>query len=303
MIYFLEKMSFFRQFYCFYCVVNILILNNLNKMKKIKFCPQLFFVIVLLASFFTACNNNDNDDSAQTSRMMVRLVDAPGDYDEVNIDVQDVMIKASTDSGEEGWVSIVSDDFIPGTYNLLDLTGGVNLLLADNVVPSGYLGQIRLVLGENNTLVKGDDVINLNTPSAMQSGLKLMVNQTLQAGASYEFILDFDVAKSVVSAGGSGMYNLKPVIHVSATATSGVIKGVVSPVLEGYQVQVSIPVGDTTISTFANETGMFQLNGVPAGTYTVTLTPDAASGKTAIMVADVVVENGEITDIGSVSFE
>lgn len=273
-------------------------------MKKIKFCPQFFFVIVLLASFFTACNNNDNDDSSQTSRMTVRMVDAPGDYDEVNIDVQDIMIKSSDDTNDsEGWVSIVDDDFTPGIYNLLDLTGGVNVLLADELVPSGYLGQIRLVLGENNTLLKDGEVIDLDTPSAMQSGLKLMVNQTLQPGATYEFILDFDVAKSIVSAGGSGMYNLKPVIHVSATATSGVIKGVINPVLEGYQVEVSVPVGNTVITTFAGETGLFQLNGVPAGTYTVTLTPDVASGKTPITITDVVVENGEITDVGSVSFE
>lgn len=271
-------------------------------MKKIKFCPQLFFVIVLLATFFTACN--DNDDSNQTARMVVRMTDAPGDYDEVNIDVQDIMMKTSSDSGDEGWVSIVSDEFTPGVYNLLDLTGGVSLLLADNLVPAGFVGQIRLVLGDDNTLVKGDEVIELNTPSAQQSGLKLMVNQTLQAGATYEFLLDFDVAKSIVMAGGSGIYNLKPVIRVSATATSGVIKGVIDPVLEGYQVEVSVSVGDTTIAAFANEeTGMFQLNGVPAGTYTVTLTPDVASGKAVKTITDVVVVNGEVKDLGAVTLD
>lgn len=272
-------------------------------MKKIKFCPKSFFIIALLALFFTACN--DNDDSNQTARMMVRMTDAPGDYDEVNIDVQDIMIKTSTDTGEEGWESIVSDDFVPGVYNLLDLTGGVSLLLADNVVPAGELGQIRLVLGENNTLVKGDEVIDLSTPSAMQSGLKLMVNQTLQAGATYEFVLDFDVSKSIVTAGTSGSFNLKPVIRVSATATSGAIKGKIDPILEGYQVEASVQVGDLDpiIALVNEETGMFQLNGVPAGTYTVTLTPNVASGKTPIVIENVVVENGEVTDVGSVAFE
>lgn len=269
-------------------------------MKKIKFFPTLFFAIILLSLFFTACN--DNDDSTQASRIMVRMTDAPGDYDEVNVDVRDVMIKTSTDSDDsQGWVSV--GNITPGIYNLLDLTGGVNVLLADNIIPSGYLGQIRLVLGEDNTIVKDGEIINLSTPSAQQSGLKLAINQTLLAGATYEFLLDFDVAHSIVKAGGSGKYNLHPVIHVSTSATSGVIKGVIDPVLEGYQVQVSVAVGDTTVSTFANETGMFQLNGVPEGTYTVTLTPDVASGKTAIVLVDVVVENGEITDVGSVSFE
>lgn len=269
-------------------------------MKKIKFCPQVFFVIALLSLFFTACN--DNDDSSQTSRMTVRMTDAPGDYDEVNIDVQDVLIKTITDSDDsEGWVSIGT--VTPAVYNLLDLTGGVSVLLADKIIPAGYLGQIRLLLGDNNTVVKDGVTYDLNTPSAQQSGLKLNINQTLLAGASYDFLLDFDVAHSVVvSAGGSGNYNLHPVIRVSTAATSGVIKGTISPVLTGYQVEVSVPVGDTTISAFADETGVFQLNGVPAGTYTVTLTPEVASGKTVKTIANVVVVNGEITNVGSVAF-
>lgn len=270
-------------------------------MKKIKFYVLSFSLIAFVCLSLIGCN--DNDDSSQTARVMVRMTDAPGDYDEVNIDVQDIMMKTSIESGDEGWVSIVSDEFTPGVYNLLDLTGGVSLLLADNLVPAGFVGQIRLVLGEDNTLVKGDEVIELNTPSAQQSGLKLMVNQTLLAGATYEFLLDFDVAKSIVEAGNSGIYNLKPVIRVSTTAVSGVIKGMIDPVLEGYQVEVSVPVGDTTIAAFADESGAFQLNGVPAGTYTLTLTPDVASGKTPIVVENVVVVNGEVTNVGSVAFE
>jgi hypothetical protein len=73
-------------------------------------------------------------------------------------------------------------------YNLLDLTAGVNVLLADNLVPSGKLGQIRLLLGDKNTVVVGIRPI-LKTPSAQQSGLKLKINQTLVAGATYEFML------------------------------------------------------------------------------------------------------------------
>lgn len=49
-------------------------------------------------------------------------------------------------------------------------------------------------------------------------------------------------------------------------------------------------------------TGEFELNGVPAGTYTVTLTPEVASGKTVKTIANVVVVNGQVTNIGSVSF-
>lgn len=184
-------------------------------MKKFKFYVLSFSLITLICFLLTGCSDTD-DSNNQTSRVMVRMTDAPGDYDAVNIDVQDIMMKASPYTGDEGWVSIKNDEFTPGVYNLLDLTGGVNILLADNIVPSGYLGQIRLVLGTNNTVVKNGVTYPLNTPSAQQSGLKLNVNQTLVGGVIYEFLLDFDVEHSiVVQAGCSGNYNLHPVIRVS----------------------------------------------------------------------------------------
>jgi hypothetical protein len=37
------------------------------------------------------------------------MTDAPGDYDEVNVDVRDVLIKSTTDSDDKGWVSRYSN--------------------------------------------------------------------------------------------------------------------------------------------------------------------------------------------------
>jgi hypothetical protein len=266
-------------------------------MKKVKFNLLQFLVIVLASLFFVSCN--DSDDSVPTSRVTVRMSDAPGDYEEVNVDVLDVLTKDNSNTDDQGWVSIGNTN--PGIYNLLELTGGVNVMLADNSVPSGYLGQIRLLLGDRNTVVVDGVEYPLNTPSGQQSGLKLQINQTLVEGVTYDFLLDFDVEHSVVEGGASGIYNLHPVIKVSTTATSGVIKGVISPNLVGYQVLVSVPVGDTTISAYADELGKFQLNGVPAGTYTVTLTPDVASGVAVKTIADVVVVNGQATDMGNIA--
>lgn len=279
-------------------------------MKKIKFYLSRIFVIAIVSLLFTACN--DTDDSSQTARIMVRMTDAPGDYDEVNVEVLDVLIKTTSDTDDsQGWVSIgdatqVGEGKI---VNLLELTGGVNALLADNMVPSGNLGQIRLLLGdENSVLLAGETTpISLNTPSAQQSGLKLQVNKILEAGKTYEFLLDFDVAHSVVKAGNSGIYNLHPVIRVSTKENTGSIMGKVvvgtPPLIPDFAVAVSIPVEGGTIETNMNLlTGDFQLSGVPSGTYTVTLTPDIASGKDPIVINNVVVVNGEVTDSGIVSF-
>jgi hypothetical protein len=270
-------------------------------MKKIKFYGLTFILMAFSGMSLIGCNSSD--DSAQTSRVSVRMTDAPGDYDAVFVDVQDVMIKSSMDENDsDGWVSI--GGVTPQVYDLLDLTGGVNVLLADQDIPSGFLGQVRLILGDNNSVVKDGVSYPLKTPSAQQSGLKLKVNQTLVGGVMYDFLLDFDVEKSIViQAGTSGNYNLRPVIRVSTMATSGVIKGRVFPALEGFQVVASVVVGDVTVSAYADEFGVFQLNGIPAGTYDVTLTPEEGSGKAEKTIVGVVVVNGEINNLGDVALE
>ena len=271
-------------------------------MKNIKIYVLSFLVITLVSVAFVGCENNSSD-SAQTSAITVRLVDAPGDYKEVNIDVRDIMIKNTTDSGDEGWVSIGNIPTGGKIYDLLDLTGGVSLMLSDTLIPSAYLGQVRLLLGDKNTVVLKDGTIQpLSTPSAQQSGLKLKVNQTLLGGVSYDFLLDFDVNRSiVVQAGASGKYNLHPVVRVTTAATSGVIKGTITNMTVAKQVLVSVLVGTETVSTYANAEGVFQLNGVPPGTYIVTLTPNITSGLLVKTVPDVIVVKGEITNMGSIS--
>ncbi|MDR6846762.1 DUF4382 domain-containing protein [Flavobacterium granuli] len=282
-------------------------------MKKFKLKVLGIFAMTLLSLSLFSCDDNGNDNNNETtSRLMVKMSDAPGDYDEVNIEVLDVMIKANSDSGDDGWISI-GDKTQVGEgkiYDLLKLTGGTNIMLTDSLVPSGSLGQIRLLLGDENTVVVDGEKFALTTPSAQQSGLKLQVNQTLIGGTTYEFLLDFDVDKSIVTTG-SSKYILKPVIRVSTMEASGVIKGIVSPAVD-YQVLASVQQGEIIFSAFAtmddkdgdsnDGDGTFQINGIPSGTYTLTLTPDPTSGKTPITVDNVIVYNGKTTDVGSVAF-
>src|SRR5690606_28469334 len=105
-------------------------------MKHLRFLTIVMFSGMLLT---TSCIDDD-DDNKQTARVSVKLTDAPGDYEAVNIDVQDVQIKRE-DSDEEGnWESIGPVE--AKVYNLLELTGGINALLIENDIPSGKLEQM-----------------------------------------------------------------------------------------------------------------------------------------------------------------
>lgn len=271
------------------------------KIFKKKFT---IFSLLLLAFFTSSCDDDTNTtiDNQETARVQVRLIDGPGDFEEVNVEIIDILINQEEGDGEDddsGFVSISNGN--TGIVNLLELTGGNSLLLADAEVPAGEINQIRLLLGDNNFVVADSEERELSTPSAQQSGLKLQVNETLEAGVTYNFTLDFDVNRSIIEAGNSGRLNLRPVLRVITEAVSGAIEGNVSP--EGFQVMVETSVDGETISTFTNEEGFFTLAGIPEGVYELTLTPDEASGFSPVSVENVEVTNGQITNIGTVNFE
>ena len=263
-----------------------------------KNLQKILLTALMMLGFlaFTACNDDENAqvETDGSSRIRVSMTDAPGDYDAVFVEVVDVRIKNNSDAGEDGWVSI--GNVTPRIVNLLDLTGGVTVMLADNQIPSGHLGQIRLILGSNNTVVKNGVSHELRTPSAQQSGLKLKIDQTLLPGITYDFLIDFDVEHSIVEAGNSGNINLHPVLRVTSNAVSGSIKGKV--VNEGITALVAVTVGNTTVTTYTDANGVFVLHGLPQGSYTVTVTPEILSGLPIRIVQNVAVTNGQVTDMG-----
>lgn len=265
-------------------------------MKKIRFYFVAFSIISILS--FQSCTNNEN--GSDTVRVQLILVDAPGDYEEVNIDLVDILVNSQEDEG--GWTSL--DNVNPGIYNLIELTGGAEALLADVELPSGYLNQIRLILGENNTLkIEGEDeLIPLKTPSAQQSGLKLNLHTELTEGITYTFILDWDAEKSVVKAGNSGNYNLKPTIRVTTEAASGAIKGMIVPDSVQTVVKAFIPLQMDTLTTLTNE-GVYFIHGVPPGVYKLLLEPHDLSVYKDSVIESVVVTLGVVADAGITELE
>jgi hypothetical protein len=243
------------------------------------------------------------DSDEKNARLQVWLTDGPGDYDELNIDIVGVEVHSSLNDNGKGWKPLEVD---PEVLNVLDLTNGVEKMIGELELPAGQISQIRLILGDDNTLKIGEQIYNLGTPSAQQSGLKLQVHETLLEGVTYKIVLDFDVAKSVLQTG-AGAYKLKPVIRTITEATSGAIKGMTSPVESTPAVYaiVASTVGtedpDTVATAYTDANGNFLLRGVAPGTYVVTFEPNDQFKPT--IKADVNVTLGSVTDVGTVTIE
>jgi Domain of unknown function (DUF4382) len=157
---------------------------------------------------------------------------------------------------------------------------------------------------------------DLKTPSGQTSGVKLKLNKaTLKQRETFQLLLDFDVAKSIVERGNwkpgndkKERYLLKPVIRVVAQDLRGGISGTVSPAAARPQILAirSSILGPDTVSTSADVSGAYQIGGLPAGTYRVEYFPSttAPTGQPAyrnVIRTGITVVNDQVTPLSTTS--
>jgi Domain of unknown function (DUF4382) len=286
------------------------LVNNFSPPMK----TNLSFLTSALAlgALLTLAGCGKDNDKSSDAKLRISLTDAPGDFRAVRLDVQRIELHLNDENDPNGWQTL---PFTAQSINVLEYVNGRLALLVDTDFDPGTPKEIRLVLGPNNTVTTRDgQTYLLKTPSGQSSGVKLKLqNVNLVAGQTYQLLLDFDVAKSIVERGngnGNGNQNerylLKPVIRVVAQDLNGIIRGTVSPAAAAPQVlaiRSSITLPDT-FSTMADASGAYQLWSLPAGTYTVKYYPTATAptGQPAyreVTRAGVTVTNNAVTDLGN----
>lgn len=176
----------------------------LMKQKLVFF----FLLASSLAIFSSGCYEGSIDSPVNNLTFLkVRLTDAPLDIDEVNIELRSILVKGPGGSEE---IELNTNAAI---YNLLDYQNGIDVLVADAMVSLHEIRQVRLVLGDDNTIVVDGEEYDLMVPSGSQSGLKINLCLDLSGTPQYDLILDFDAAESVHRLG-NGRYMMRPVIRV-----------------------------------------------------------------------------------------
>jgi len=263
-----------------------------------------FYLLAAGTLLFSACDKDD-DTTTTGDNFQVRLTDAPGDYKAVHLDIVGVRLNTISENAgdnDAGWQDLKVNK---RRYNLLDLTNGRDTVLASYGFPSGTLKQIRLILGDNNTVtLKNDSTYKLVTPSAQTAGLKIKINAEMRKDVTYVLILDFDAEKSVKDQGqgqGNQRYKLHPVMRAYAAAIAGGVQGTVEPAAARPVWVHAIQGTDTLGTAFATpeNNGFFKIRGLQAGSYEVHFAP-VASGFQHKMV-NTSVSNDAILNMGTVT--
>jgi len=262
----------------------------------------------LLAVVVAGCGS-DGGGSKQPGMLGVSMTDAPAcGFDEVNVTVSKVRVhqSSSADDSAAGWTDITVDPK-NNKINLLDLNNGALASLGETPLEAGHYTQLRLMLDRNtvqslaNSVVLSDDPqkteILLVTPAAIQSGIKLINQFTVNFGQRVDLLLDFDACKSIVQTG-NGTYKLKPVIKVIPFEQNGIV-GFVSSALLNSNVMVSAQVdGEIVRATVPNtQTGKFFLAHLVPDEYDVVITADDHA--TAVIAAVPVASSSSITTVST----
>ena len=268
-----------------------------------KFGRRFFLILsTVLLGALAACGGGGGSD---TGTLRVALTDAPAcGYDAVNVTIQKVRVhKSSTASDTDaGWSEIVLSP--AKRVDLLTLTNGLFEPLGQTPLPTGHYTQLRLVLGTNdattpmaNSVVpSGGSETALTTPSGQQTGLKMNIDMDVGANQMIDLVLDFDACKSVVRAGSSGQYLLKPVVSVIPRFISGVSGFVGTTIANGNTLITLQQAGKVVKATAPGSSGAFLLWPVEPGTYDIVIT---APGQATEVITDVVVATDIVTPLGT----
>lgn len=260
----------------------------------------------LVVAGLAACGGGGGT-AASNGSLRLALTDAPScGYDAVNVTIQKIRVNqnATAVDTDGGWSEIVLNPAL--RVDLLGLTNGVLAELGQTPLPVGKYTQLRLVLADNagatplaNSVVLSSDKseLALKTPSGQQSGLKTNINIDIAANQMADFVLDFDACKSIVLAGSSGQYLLKPVVSVIPRLISGVT-GFVDLALANGNTSVSLQTADGSVikATTPDSTGMFLLQPAAPGNYSLVLT---APSRNTTVVTQVPVVAETVTSVNN----
>ncbi len=266
----------------------------LVKQKTENMGKQLLLItgILFIALFSNlSCRKDKNNNNSYKAQVSMRLTDAPGDYDAVYIDIQAIEVKMASGT------TVNIAPYRVGIYNILTLRNGIDTLLVNTSLPVGTIEQVRLILGNNNSVVVDGVSHQMDAPSASQSGIKLNLHTTLEADRSYTVWIDFDAGKSIVVTG-SGKYMLKPTMRAYTALTNGRIEGYVLP-LAAFATVYAVHDGDTAAAIPSGIDGHFVISGLEEGSYQIIVEPAIPTYVT--FNSTIVVSHGTVTSVGTIT--
>lgn len=168
-------------------------------------------VTSLLALFLiTSCSNELETETFENSSLItVKLQGTPSTFNKANLEVIDVQIRVLEDELDpNAWVSL--NPVNTGIHDLTKIIDNQVVTLVDfEEIPSEFIYNIKLVFGDQNTVVKNGLEYVLDIASEHDNASVNIVGKQLISNKVYDFVLVFDTDDSIEMSS-EGTANLNP---------------------------------------------------------------------------------------------
>lgn len=279
---------------------------NDRHVKSIGMGALLLGMVALLPS----CNNDD--EPMQSGQVKVYITDAP--VDDANIEAVVISVSKIEMNGPRGWETVKEFD-TPFSINILEYQNGKSYFVTDANLTAGTYTEARFVLNAsqdlNATVTNPPSFIRykdgskqaLYIPGGSASGYKAKGDVEVVANSTTAVTLDFDARRSIVEAGNSGKFILKPTVRVIGNAEAAKVEGnftdfqSYSRVVAFLYTKGSYTNAEATVtgenetrfpnsvtSTMVSASGDFNFAFVEPGTYDVVLVAHSTDGEFAEVI-------------------
>ncbi len=258
---------------------------------------KLFVILLILAAGFSGFSC-DNADSSPRALLNVILVDSPAAWDSVFVEIEGVDVEVMA-GGRQTDIQKFFLEYKSGDKRIKvsELVGGEALLLGRNELPVGTLIKATVRLGRNHSMFFNQNRFTLPLADPDQLEIQLETDINLEAGISYDLILDLDLEKSILLKTASPpSYEISPTFYALSGVGQGSIQGTVAPT--GLNPAIYLINEEDSISTHTNTSGAFLIR-IREGNYSIYIDPkDETYADTAFSVK---VSQREVTNLDRIT--
>lgn len=153
---------------------------------------SLLAIIVL-----TSCTKEEESSPIENSLVNVKLVGTQTQLSRFNLEILDVQLRVLEDETDpNAWLSL--NTINTGIHDLTDFTDNQVITLVDfEQVPSEFIYTIKLVLGDENTLVKNGVEYFVDIESEYDNASVNIVERQLLENKLYDFTIELNIDESI----------------------------------------------------------------------------------------------------------
>lgn len=156
-----------------------------------------FLISLLVIVLFTSCSTEEDTSTIENSLVNVNLVGTQTQLSRFNLEILDVQFRVLEDETDpNAWISL--NTINTGIHDLTDFTGNHVITLVDfEQIPSEFIYNIKLVFGQENTVVRNGIEYVVDIASEYDNSSVNVLEKQLVENKLYEFTIELNIDESV----------------------------------------------------------------------------------------------------------